>query len=120
VTFQFNSAELTPNSHAVLDEVAVSLQKHPQLKVELQGYTDSTGPADYNLKLSQRRADSVRAYLISKGVPAEQLTTKGYGMASPIDTNKTPQGRAHNRRVVMYAIANPGEVKIEGQGTTGQ
>ena len=120
MTFQFNSAELTPNSHAVLDEVAASLQKHPQLKVELQGYTDSTGPADYNLKLSQRRADSVRGYLMSKGVPAEQLAAKGYGMASPIDTNKTPQGRAHNRRVVMFATSNPGDVKVEGQGTTGQ
>jgi OOP family OmpA-OmpF porin len=120
VTFQFNSAELTPNSHAVLDDVATSLTRHPQLKVEVQGYTDSTGPADYNLKLSERRADAVRAYLITRGVPAEQLTAKGYGLASPIDTNKTPQGRAHNRRVVMYATSNPGDVKLEGQGTTGQ
>jgi OOP family OmpA-OmpF porin len=70
--------------------------------------------------LSQRRADSVRGYLMSKGVPAEQLAAKGYGMASPIDTNKTPQGRAHNRRVVMFATSNPGDVKVEGQGTTGQ
>jgi OOP family OmpA-OmpF porin len=120
VTFEFNSAQLTGNSRPVLDDVAASLQRHPRLKVELQGYTDSTGPADYNLKLSQRRADSVRDYLVGKGVSSDQLTTKGYGLTQPIDTNKTKEGRAHNRRVVMFAVENPKDVKVEGQGTTAQ
>ena len=120
VTFQFNSAELTPNSHAVLDDVAASLQKHPHLKVEIQGHTDSTGPADYNMKLSERRANSVRDYLVGHGVPDSQLTAKGYGLTQPIDTNKTKEARAHNRRVVMYAVENPRDVKVEGAGTTAQ
>ena len=72
------------------------------------------------MKLSQRRADSVRNYLISKGVSAEQLVTKGYGLTQPVETNKTAAGRAANRRVVMYAIDNPGDVKVEGQGTAQQ
>jgi OOP family OmpA-OmpF porin len=118
VTFEFNSAELTATSRPVLDDVAASLQKHPLLKVELQGHTDSTGPADYNLKLSERRANSVRNYLISHGVPESQLAAKGYGLTQPIDTNKTKEGRAHNRRVVMYAVDNPKDVKVEGAGTT--
>ena len=118
VTFEFNSAQLTGDSRPVLDDVAKSLQKHPRLKVELQGHTDSTGPADYNMKLSERRAASVRDYLISGGVSEDRLTAKGYGLTQPIDTNKTKAGRAHNRRVVMYAVENPGEVKVEGQGTT--
>jgi OOP family OmpA-OmpF porin len=120
VTFAFNKADLTTTSRPVLDDVAASLQKHPLLKVEIQGHTDSTGPADYNLKLSDRRAASVRDYLIEKGVSAERLTSKGYGLTQPIDTNKTAAGRAHNRRVVMFAVDNPKNVNVEGQGTTAQ
>ena len=120
VNFEFDSAKLTSASTPVLDDVATSLQKHHRLKVELQGHTDSTGPAEYNMKLSQRRADSVRDYLISKGVSSEQLVTKGYGLTQPVETNKTAAGRAANRRVVMYAIDNPGDVKVEGQGTAQQ
>ena len=119
VTFKFNSAELTPDSLPVLNDVAASLQRHPLLKVEVQGHTDSTGPADYNLKLSERRANAVRDYLASHGVPESQLTAKGYGLTKPIDTNKTKEGRAHNRRVVMYAVDNPKDVKLERQGETG-
>jgi outer membrane protein OmpA-like peptidoglycan-associated protein len=72
------------------------------------------------LKLSDRRAASVRDYLIGKGVSADRLTSKGYGLTQPIDTNKTAAGRAHNRRVVMYAMENPKDVKVEGAGTTAQ
>ena len=88
--------------------------------MELQGHTDSTGPADYNMKLSQRRADSVRDYLIGRGVNADQLVAKGYGMTQPVQPNTTKAGRAANRRVVMYALDNPGDVKVEGQGTAQQ
>lgn len=94
------------------------MKKHPRLKVEIQGHTDSTGSPAYNLKLSQRRADSVRDYLLSQGVPEDQLQTKGYGQTQPVATNKTAEGRAKNRRVVMYVISNPGDVKVEGAGTT--
>jgi outer membrane protein OmpA-like peptidoglycan-associated protein len=77
VTFAFNKADLTANSRPVLDDVAASLQKHPLLKVEIQGHTDSTGPADYNLKLSDRRAASVRDYLIEQGCIRGALDVQG-------------------------------------------
>lgn len=118
VNFEYNSAALTAASRRPLDEIADGMKKHPRLKVEIQGHTDSTGSPAYNLKLSQRRADSVRDYLLSQGVPENQLQTKGYGQAQPVATNKTAEGRAKNRRVVMFVISNPGEVKVEGAGTT--
>lgn len=118
VNFEYNSAALTAASRRPLDEIADGMKKHPRLKVEIQGHTDSTGSPAYNLKLSQRRADSVRDYLLSQGVPENQLQTKGYGQAQPVATNKTAEGRAQNRRVVMFVISNPGEVKVEGAGTT--
>jgi len=117
VNFEFNSAQLTAESRPILDDVAASLQKHPRIKIELQGHTDSTGPAAYNMGLSQRRAEAVRDYLVSRGVDVERMTAKGYGMTQPVADNKTKAGRARNRRVVMYATENPGDVKVEGQGT---
>jgi len=116
VTFQTNSAELTVDSQGPLDTIAAGLKKHPRLKVEIQGHTDSTGTPPYNLKLSQRRADAVRSYLLRSGVEPEQLVTKGYGQSQPIASNATAEGRRKNRRVVMFVISNPGDVKIEGEG----
>ena len=120
VNFEHNSAALTVASHAPLDSIADGLKKHPRLKVEIQGHTDSTGSPPYNLKLSQRRADSVRDYLVSSGVSSEQLVTKGYGQTQPAASNKTAAGRAQNRRVVMFVISNPGDVKVEGAGSTAE
>lgn len=113
VTFEYNSARLTAESRPVLDEVAVDLKKYPQLRVELQGHTDSIGSDAYNLKLSDGRAQSVRDYLISQGVGASQLEAKGYGEAQPIADNTNDAGRAENRRVVMRVIDNPGDVKVQ-------
>jgi len=62
----------------------------------------------------------VRDYLVSRGVSADQLVAKGYGLTQPIQSNSTKAGRAANRRVVMYALENPGDVKVEGQGTAQQ
>jgi OOP family OmpA-OmpF porin len=73
----------------------------PSASGVVEGHTDSVGNDDYNLKLSQRRADSVRKYLVDKGVPAARLEAKGYGEAQPVADNKTADGRAQNRRVVL-------------------
>ena len=113
VTFETNSAVLTSDSRAPLNEVADGLVKHRRLKIELQGYTDSTGSDKYNLALSDRRANSVREYLISQQVHDEQLTAKGYGKADPVASNATAEGRSQNRRVVMKVIENPGDVTIK-------
>lgn len=116
VTFETNSATLTADSRAVLDAVATDLKKYPNLRIELQGHTDSSGSDAYNLKLSQQRADSVRSYLAGQGVTASQLTARGYGETQPIDDNSTAEGRLRNRRVVMLVLDNPGNVKVEGEG----
>ncbi|HET9863667.1 MAG TPA: OmpA family protein [Steroidobacteraceae bacterium] len=116
VDFESNAATLKPESRPVLDEVAADLKKHPQLRVELQGHTDSRGADAYNLDLSQRRANSVRDYLVSQGVNPGQLVPKGYGETQPIADNATASGRAENRRVVMRVLANPTNVDVEGGG----
>ena len=74
--------------------------------IQIYGYTDSTGAADYNLKLSDQRAASVKAYLASKGLVATRFVTTGLGIADPIATNDTPEGRAQNRRVEFSITAN--------------
>lgn len=101
VTFLNNSPELQPNAKTVLDGVAAELKNFPEVKVEIQGHSDSMGNDDYNLALSQKRAESVMAYLTMQGVPAAQLSAKGYGESAPIADNKTASGRAQNRRVEL-------------------
>jgi OmpA-OmpF porin, OOP family len=113
VGFEVNSTELTVSSRDVLDSLAADLKKYPRLKIELQGHTDSSGADQYNLALSQRRADAVRAYLLAQGVASTQLTSKGYGESQPIEDNTTAAGRTANRRVVMSVVDNPGDVKVE-------
>jgi OOP family OmpA-OmpF porin len=118
VDFEFNSAELTSPARQTLDEVAASLVKQPELKVEIHGYTDSTGSAEYNLHLSQKRAESVRSYLISKGVNSAGLTAQGFGKANPIATNATTEGRAQNRRVAFQVTSAPEHVKVVTEEAT--
>jgi OOP family OmpA-OmpF porin len=116
VTFELNSARLTPDSQQVLNTVATDLKKYPRLKIELQGHTDSSGSDQHNLKLSQQRADAVRIYLMDQGVTGGQLSARGYGETQPVEDNKTEAGRSLNRRVVMFVQDNPGEVEVQGEG----
>jgi outer membrane protein OmpA-like peptidoglycan-associated protein len=99
VNFAFNSAKLTPQSQAFLDEHVGVLKKERNITVQIGGHTDDTGPEDYNKGLSERRAKSVMEYLISRGIPSENLRTVGYGESNPIASNITREGRAANRRV---------------------
>jgi len=114
VSFATNSATLTPESLPVLDGVAGDLRKYPRLRVELQGHTDSSGADAYNLDLSQRRAESVRNYLVAQGVSGTQLEARGFGESEPIGDNTTAEGRADNRRVVMRVLDNPGNAPVQG------
>ena len=118
VTFALDSANLTDSSRPVLDGVATGLKQHPLLKVELQGYTDSTGSVAYNMRLSRRRAQSVRQYLIGDGVDPSQLRARGYGPHDPVASNRTAEGRALNRRVVLEVLSNPNSIRVKGQGST--
>ncbi|MBT8115098.1 MAG: OmpA family protein, partial [Arenicella sp.] len=104
VRFELSSADLISESTAVLDLAAATLRNNPDLKVEAAGYTDTTGTPSSNLSLSQKRAESVRRYLISKGANGDNITAKGYGSANPIADNATRPGRQKNRRVDLRVL----------------
>jgi outer membrane protein OmpA-like peptidoglycan-associated protein len=104
VNFETGSANLTDQSHNTLDRVAAALLGNPDVRVEVAGYTDNRGGAATNLRLSQARADAVRAYLVGKGVPGYQLTSRGFGAANPISSNATAVGRSRNRRVELHRM----------------
>jgi OmpA-OmpF porin, OOP family len=118
VDFEFNSLRLTEPAQETLDEVATALLKQPEMQVEIQGYTDSIGADAYNLNLSQKRADAVKAYLVSKGLNSTALTAKGYGKADPIASNATRDGRAQNRRVAFAVSSAPEHVKVVTKDAT--
>lgn len=101
VHFNFNKAQIRPNDRPVLDEAADTLKANPNLKVYVNGYCDAIGGASYNLRLSQRRADSVAAYLEDRGIPSSQLIPQGFGKTNFVATNRTAEGRAQNRRVEL-------------------
>ncbi|MBN1884845.1 MAG: PKD domain-containing protein [Candidatus Krumholzibacteriota bacterium] len=104
VNFGFDKSKLTIAADDILDQVAASLKIRPDVKVDVVGHCDWTGTEAYNQKLSVRRAEAVRDYLISKGVKAENLTFKGYGETKPMADNNTAEGRALNRRVELIRI----------------
>ncbi len=104
VKFQFNSSELTTDARAILHRVARAMKQNPEAKIEIAGFTDSVGNDGYNLKLSQRRAESVRDYLVSLGVNGARLVPKGYGKANPIADNGSDHGREQNRRVSLKKL----------------
>ena len=100
----FAKALLTNDSKTVLDVMAKTIIDSPGFRIEIAGYTDSIGSDAQNQKLSEARANSVRSYLIGKGVSASVLTAKGYGEANPVASNDDETGRADNRRVQMRIV----------------
>jgi len=104
VVFESGSVKLTEASQIVLNDVAATLQRNPEIKAEIAGYTDNRGPKALNRRISEKRAIAVLDYLISQGAAADNLVAKGYGPANPIADNDTADGRAINRRVEMQII----------------
>lgn len=106
VRFDTNKSSLTAAAQANLDKLVSVFNQYPDTDIVIYGYTDSTGPADFNLKLSEQRATSVRSYLAGKGINSGRFTVQGMGIADPIATNDTPDGRSKNRRVEFAITAN--------------
>ena len=104
IKFKTGSANILRGSFAILDRAIVVLKEYPDIKMEIQGHTDNRGKADYNRDLSQRRADSVRTYFVTKGIAPDRLTAVGYGLDKPIADNKTESGRGQNRRTEFQLI----------------
>ncbi len=104
VEFEFNSARLTQGSYPMLFYTFEVLQNHPDIKVEIEGHTDNIGSNEFNMWLSQKRAQTVKDYLVSKGIDANRMVVKGYGEEQPRATNKSAEGRALNRRIEFKII----------------
>jgi len=122
VLFVTGKSELLPAARDQLDQVATALKDQGDLKpMVVEGYTDSVGSDATNLKLSQDRAESVRTYLVSKGVPSDRITAVGKGEASPVAPNDTAEGRANNRRVEIVVGSRAGQSpsSSNGAGTSG-
>jgi outer membrane protein OmpA-like peptidoglycan-associated protein len=104
VNFETGQDTLLPGTEYLLQTAADTLNKHPDLRIEVAGHSDNVGNADQNIGLSMRRARTVRDFLIRYGVDESRLTFNGYGESLPIADNSTPEGRATNRRVELRLV----------------
>jgi OmpA-OmpF porin, OOP family len=110
VKFKFGSAEILPESDAILGAVKKILSDHPEIKkISVEGHTDNQGSASFNQNLSGKRAASVVKWLVGHGIDATRLSSIGYGLARPMDTNATEEGRKNNRRVEFHIVEGTGE-----------
>jgi outer membrane protein OmpA-like peptidoglycan-associated protein len=124
VLFDTGKADLKGSARERLAKVAGILIAYPDIHVEVDGYTDSTGSLEFNERLSQQRADAVRSYLGSQGVNSSTITTQGFGPSNPIASNETASGRQQNRRVEMVvsgssigqATGQTGSVNVNSNG----
>ena len=107
INFAYNSATVEPQFQRTLDQVSQVLGQYDRTYIDIYGHTDSTGSDSYNQGLSERRADSVAAYLESRGVRGARIGTRGFGETQPIASNDTEQGRAANRRVEIKIVPIP-------------
>lgn len=104
VNFDFDKSTLRSEDIAIIDRDVASLDKWGNVNIEVAGHTDSRGRDEYNMKLSQRRAEAVRNYLVSKGIASDRLSARGYGESQPVADNATDEGRFQNRRVELVPL----------------
>jgi outer membrane protein OmpA-like peptidoglycan-associated protein len=114
VLFDTGKYTLKPATQISLAKVSGILQAYPGLKLQVEGYTDSTGSQEFNQKLSENRAGAVRDFLVTQGVQPENIASTGYGMAKPVADNNTVQGRALNRRVQL--VVSGDAIGVEQKG----
>jgi outer membrane protein OmpA-like peptidoglycan-associated protein len=106
VYFKYNSNEIQEKAVAKLDRIVEFMTKNPETRIELKGYTDSSGVLDYNFHISDLRANIIKIYLASKGIHSSRIEAKGLGPENPIVSNETIEGRELNRRVEIEFYAN--------------
>lgn len=104
VQFEFGSSKLTADAKDVLKEVIEAMKKSPNVKLDIQGHTDNAGKPEYNITLSQERAQAVKDYMVANGISASRLSTSGFGENKPMASNETPEGRALNRRIEFVIV----------------
>lgn len=109
LSFETGKDIIKTMSFPFLDELAGTLNEAPKWKLSLAGHTDNTGSPQFNQELSKKRADSVKKYLVSKGVSSDRISTSGFGDTQPIADNSTPDGREKNRRVEFTIIKEEGK-----------
>jgi outer membrane protein OmpA-like peptidoglycan-associated protein len=102
--FEFNSSELDEESASYLDDLTTALQQNPHLKIKLTGHTDNVGSHSFNKRLSLHRANTIRNYVVSKGIDQTRIETHGKGMEEPLNDNKNEEDRAKNRRVELVIL----------------
>jgi len=102
--FEFNDSEVSENSYPVLDRIVTIMVENPDLGMEIAAHTDNTGSFEFNMRLSNERAQSIVNYLVSKGIDKIRLVSKGYGESRPISSNSTEEGRMNNRRVEFIIL----------------
>jgi outer membrane protein OmpA-like peptidoglycan-associated protein len=105
ILFDVDSSALRSESRTTLRDLATNFSRYPDETITVEGYTDSTGTEEHNQNLSERRAGSVRSYLIDSGVPTGRVTAYGYGESRPKSSNDSPEGRQLNRRVEIHITA---------------
>mgnify|MGYP001089366281 CR=1 FL=1 len=105
ILFNTNSADLTKLSTAMLDNFAEYLMENPKIQIRIEGHTDNIADANFNIKLSKKRAQKVYRYLIKKGIKRTRMNYEGYGETKPIADNNTEKGRAKNRRTEFVITA---------------
>ena len=114
IRFKAGSAELLPSDKLVLDQVALVMRANPRIKrFRIEGHTDNLGDREFNVDLAERRAWSVRAYLIEKGIDETRLFPKGFGSTRPVAKNNSESGRAQNRRVEFKILEVGGKALPE-------
>ena len=120
VLFDTGKSNLKQNAQISLAKVSAILQQYPDLKLQIEGYTDSVGGDEYNLKLSQSRADSTQAFLVNNGVAPGNVSAQGFGKSHPVADNATAAGKAQNRRVEMVVSGPSIGVKTQAEPAPGQ
>ena len=101
INFDINKAIVKAESYPIIEQITTYLKDHPQMKVVIEGHTDNTGSDELNMKLSEKRAASIKAELVKRGIDTSRMETKGYGASKPVADNKTAAGRTQNRRVTI-------------------